>query len=245
MPTPAVTLKIRRFRRRFGIAAPRVTVRSHVSWQWYAGALVALVLCVAAAVWLVAQRGEKAGLSQEIGVLKEKLEAAEEELQVLRGAVGTEQSGMQMERTVRQQLLSRVKGLEAENASLKEEIAFFERLVPPVGVESAVRIERLQVSREVAADSYRYRLLIGFVPSKQVKEFKGKLQIVVSYALAGKDQALTLPEPGQGIAEYGVDVLHFQRKEGAFKLPQGAQVKGVEARLFQGDTLRAKRVATL
>jgi hypothetical protein len=67
MPPPAPTLKIRRFRRRFGIAAPKVVVRTHIPWPWYGAALLVLILGVAITVWIVAQRGEKAVLVADEG----------------------------------------------------------------------------------------------------------------------------------------------------------------------------------
>lgn len=246
MPTPAVTLKLRRFRRRFGITAPRVAVRTHIPWQWYAAGMLALTLAITAIAWSIAQRGEKAQLQQEIGRLEDRLKLAAQELQELRAAVGTEQSGVQMERSAKQQLHSRVKLLEGENASLKEDIAFFERLVPPAGgAEAAVRIERLRVVAEAEPERYRYRLLVGFVANKQVKDFKGRLQLAISYSLAGRDQLMTLPGGHESPPEYGIEVRHFLRKEGVFALPAGAKLRGVEARILQSDTLKAKRSAQL
>ena len=46
MPTPAVALKLKQFRRRFGITASRVVVRSHLPWQWFMLAALALLLDV-------------------------------------------------------------------------------------------------------------------------------------------------------------------------------------------------------
>ncbi len=245
MPTPAVTLRIRRFRRQFGIAAPRVAVRSHLPWHWYV--LIGLVIAVVlgGAGWFLAQRGERAELLREIDGLNERLSVMGEELQGLRGSVGTEQSGIQMERATRQQLQARVRALEAENSTLKEEIAFFERLVPAAGSESTLRIDRFQVAREADEGVYRYRLLIGFVASKQVRDFKGRLQLHVTYVVGGQEQILVLPEQGAGAKEYLIDVRHFLRKEGVVKIPPVARLKGIEARLYQGDTLRTRRNATI
>lgn len=245
MPTPAPTLKIRRFRRHFGIAAPKVVVRTHIPWPWYGAALLVLVLGVAITVWVIAQRGEKAVLVGEISDLRESLASSEAELAGLRGSLGTEVSGVQLERTVRQQLQVRVKALESENAALKEEIAYFERLVPLAGGEASVRIERFHVTRDPEAGGYRYRLLLAFEASKQVREFKGALQISVTYVLEGKDALLTLPEDGKNAGEMLVELKHFLRKEGGFRLPNAARLKSVEARILQGGTLRAKRFATL
>jgi len=129
MPTSAVALKFRKFRRRFGITAPRVAVRSHIGWPWYAVGLVALILSVAAVVWSLAQHGEASELAQEIRALRAHLSEKNEELIRLRAGAATEQSAVQMERSTQQQLVSRIKVLERENAGLKEDISLFERLV--------------------------------------------------------------------------------------------------------------------
>ena len=129
MRTPAVTLKLKRFRRRFGISAPRVAVRPHVPWQWQVTAVIGGVALVAAIVWSVAQRGEMAGAKREMEEIRGQLAVAEDELSRLRFSSGTEQNAVQMERSAQQQLVARLKVLEAENVGLKEEIALFERLV--------------------------------------------------------------------------------------------------------------------
>lgn len=129
MTTPAVVQRFRRFRRRFGITAPRVAVRSYFGWQWYAIGLIALAIAVATAVWFLAQHGESSDLAQEIRELRSQLAERNDELIRLRAGAATEQSAAQMERSAQQQLVSRIKVLERENASLKEDISLFERLV--------------------------------------------------------------------------------------------------------------------
>lgn len=245
MPTPAVTLKLKKFRRRFGIAAPRVIVRSHLGWQWYAVGLTALAMLVGSIVWSIAQQGEASQLRQEIGNLQGQLADRDDELARLRTSAGTEQNVVQMERATQQRLLSRIKILELENAGLKEDISLFERLVPADGDESSVRIERLRVLPDLEAGSYRYRLLLGFQPSKQVREFKGRLQLAIVIAHAGREEELTIPTETQDASEYGVEVKHFLRKEGGFSIPLGAKLKSVEVRLLQGDVVKAKRLAQL
>ena len=246
MPTPAVTLKLKKFRRRFGIAAPKVAVRTHLAWQWYVAALVGGIAIVATIVWSLAQYGETASLRRESERLNKLLLAADDELLRLRSATGTEQNAVQMERTAQEQLIARLKVLEGENAALKEDIALFERLVPPAdGNASVVRVERLRVTQEPEPGHYRYRLLVGFQASKQIPDFKGRLQLLVVFVLGGKDQQMPLPGGKDLAADYQLDVRHFLRKEGGFVIPAGARLKSVEVRVFQGDTLRAKRLAQL
>lgn len=129
MRPPAVSLRLKRFRRRFGIAAPRVTVRSHIDWQWYAVGVALLVVVVGAIAWLLAQHGDSAELAQEIDELRRELAERNEELARLRVGAATEQNAVQMERSAQQQLVSRIKTLERENAGLKEDVSLFERLV--------------------------------------------------------------------------------------------------------------------
>lgn len=245
MPSPAVTLKLKKFRHRFGIAAPRVIVRSHLGWQWYAGGLAALVIVIGAVAWSIARQGEAAQMQREIAALRDQLAETNAELGNLRASAGTEQNAVQMERTTQQQLLARIKVLEAENASLKEDISLFERLVPADGDESAVRIERLRVLPETEAGRYRYRLLLGFQPSKQVREFRGRLQLVAVVAQAGKERTVTIPDAEADATEYGVEVKNFLRKEGGFSIPPGTKLKSVEARLLQGEAVKAKRLAQI
>ena len=241
MPTPAVTLKLKRFRRRFGITAPRVVVRSHLSWRWYAaGALLTVVLAVVVA-GLFIQRGEAGAMADEIEGLRARNRAYEDELLVLRSTAGTEGNLVQVERAMQQQLLSRIRGLEGENAALKEDLKLFERLVSSPSGESEVRLESARVY-PVGGDQYRYRLLLAFSPSKQLQEFRGRLQLNVVYLAAGKEQRLALPAKGARAQEYQMEVRHFLRKEGGFELPPGATLRSVEVRIFQGDTLKAERV---
>lgn len=243
MPNPAVTLKLKQFRRHFGIAAPRVAVRTHFAWHWYVLAVVALVSLVAALVWWLAQRNEVGQIKEENASLHQKLSEMESELTTLRSKAGTEQSAVRMEKTTQQQLMARMRALEQENVSLKEDIALFERLVPTDGAAAAVRIERLSVVSVAEPGRYRYRLLVGYQPSKQEREFHGLLQLTVTALQGGKELLLQLPASGDAARDYVVETRHFLRKEGSFVLPVGAKLKTVEARLLQGGTVKAKQSA--
>lgn len=244
MAYPAVTLKIKRFRQRFGITAPRVAVRTHFGWHWYAGAVVLIVVTVAAIVWWLAQRDEVVFMEGQMSTMSQRMAEMESELALLRSQAGTEQSAVRVERTTQQQLLTRLKALEQENAALKEDIALFEHLVPADGLESSVRIERLSVASASEPGRYRFRLLVGFQPSKQEREFRGRLQLSVVATQGGKEIQLELPANKEMDSEYLLEVRHFLRKEGGFVLPAGAKIKSLEARLLQGGAVKARQLAS-
>ena len=244
MASPAVSLKIRKFRRRFGITAPRVVVRTHVSWHWYAagGALVALVVLMI--VGLALQRGDAGAMETELESLRLQVRSLDEELLRYRATAGTESNAVQMERSTQQRLLDRVRALELENAVLKEDMLIFERLIPAAGEEGALRLENFRVVSD-GAQNLRYRVLISFRSGKQTPEFRGRLEFLVTFVQRGKSEEMVIPSRRERGGEFQVEVRNFLRKEGTFELPAGARLQSVEARVLQGDTLKARRVAQL
>lgn len=129
MPIPGVTLGLKKVRRRFGIAAPRVTIRTHIGWQWYVLGLIVVIVVCSVVVWSLAQQEEVSELEREVKELRHRLSEADGELVLLRANVATKQNAEQMERSVQQQLLARIRLLERENSTLKEDVSVFERLV--------------------------------------------------------------------------------------------------------------------
>lgn len=244
MPTPAVALKLKRFRRRFGISAPRVVVRSHVPWPWLLLPVALLVLLLGLVVWLIAQKNQTGVLGQEVGSLRQQIQAQSEELSFLRSMAGTGQSEVSIERAAQQQLLGRIHSLETENTALKEDILLFERLIPVAGERASVRVENFRVIKE-SGSRFRYRLLISFRSDKQTPDFRGRFQLAISYVNAGKVFQLILPDRQESAIEYQLEIKSILRREGVFELPTGAVLQGAEVRILQGDTLKSKRLAQL
>lgn len=242
MPTPAVALKLRKFRRRFGIAAPSVVVRSHLPWSWFAaGAMVLLALAVTA-TWLFLQRSEVGSINGELEALRLKVRELDDERLVLRSMAGTEQNVVLMERSTQQQLLVQVKALEAENTALKEDMRLFERLIPLPGDEALVRIENFRLTKD-GDNRYRYRLLLTFQPAKNVSDFRGHLQFLASCQAGDREYQIVFPDKNDFVADFLVETKHLWRKEGVLELSSCAKFLRVEARVFQGDTLKTKKMA--
>jgi hypothetical protein len=244
MPTPAVSLRLRRFRNRFGIAAPKVVVRSQLPWRWLALPILLLVLLIALLGWMFLQRNQVGEVGRELQEIRARFLQQQEELSLLRSTAGTGQNAMSIERAAQRNLLSRIKDLEQENAALKEDMLLFERLIPVVGDEDVLRLEGLRVVKDDSG-RYRYRLLVAYQPSRNKPEFSGRLQLVVDYLLAGRVEQLLLPGKAEAASDYQVSLKHFLRREGGFQLPEGAQLKSVEARIFQGATLLGRQSAQL
>lgn len=235
----AVSLRIKRFRRRFGITAPKVAVRGH--YPWFLGALFLSLLLSLILGGVLLLKGGGSGGAADIETLKTELRSQQEELIFLRSTAGTGQNAVSIERAAQRQLLNRISVLEHENAALKEDMLIFERLIPSPDRRPAVRIESFRVIDDTElSGNFRYRLLLAYQQGAQDSaEFQGSYQVVARYRVGNQSFDKTFPEKREG----AVAVRHFLRREGLFELPKDAALLSAEVRVFQGDTLKTKRTA--
>lgn len=239
----SLTRQWQRLGRRFNGEAPRVVVRGRHSWLWYALLLV-IVACISGlGSWWLAHPQGASDVRKELAALREEAISRQEELVRLRSQVGTEHSALAIERATQKQLLERIAALEQENSALKEEAHFFERLLNSAAEEASVRVETFRLLREDAT-GYRYRLLLTFRSARTLPEFRGRLQILVTYRSNGGDHVMEVFLPADSGGER-VEMKHFARREGVFRIPEGAVLVSAEARLFQGGMVRASQQAQL
>lgn len=241
MPLVRKSFRFRKIRHRFGIAAPRVVIRTHWPLRWrlmlWAGGVI--LSCMLAGLFLSAF--DSAAIAGE-GVRRE-LELQRRELMLLRSVAGTGENAAVLERGVQRQLLEKIDSLERENAALREDVRLFERLLPAASSESQVTIGSFRV-QSVGDSRYRYQLLLAFQSDRQTPDFKGHLQVVVDYVGGDGEGRLLLPDERNSVG-YPLEIRHFVRREGEFVLPAGLRVRNVEVRILQGGTVRARQLAQL
>ncbi|MEW5891158.1 MAG: DUF6776 family protein [Pseudomonadota bacterium] len=236
-------------------SAPRAVVRAHVPWHWrILGAIVVLSASLAGAGWMYDAGRRIAGFErseteQEMRGLRERVAELEQEVAQLRAVANSSESNLQIERAAQQQLARQLAGLQEENGRLKEELAFFENLAAGEGKDGqGPTINRLQVTRDsVVPQQYRYRLLVAMQGGKKgEREFRGKLQLVIHLQREGKSAMMVLPAADESNPEnFNLHFKHFQRVDGTFRVPSGAQVTTVEVRLLQDGATRATQTVTL
>ena len=184
----------------------------------------------------------------EIQSLRNHVMELDSELTKLRSLAGSGESSLQIERATQVQLSRRAKALELENAALKEDLAFFEGLMPAsdAGDEAGVRIDHLRIEPGHAAGEYRYRMLVVNNAGRQGRELKGGLQLLLKIQQGGKDAIITLPSNSEPNSQrFRFEIKHFHRLEGVFSIAQGAVLKEVEVRLLQDGVVRAKQTVNL
>jgi len=243
-------LGIKKLRRRFGIAAPRVAVHSHVPWYWRWLTLVAFVMVALIAAWVAYDLGRRyAGFdASEAQGTQTRLQESNGQLQAenadLRRQIAAMERQLQIELAAQGNLTGQIRALSEENALLKEDLAFFQTLMASGADPGGVTVNRFRVERDALPGEYRYRLLI--VQSKQrVREFKGRLQLIVDYVADGQPAVRTFPSEGDDEQAYNLRFKFYQRVEGTFTLQPEAIVRGVQVRVLQdGDPTPVSTQAT-
>jgi hypothetical protein len=223
----------------FGISAPRMAVRAAIPWYWRWVGLIALALAILLLARVTYDFGKKfAGFDQseandEVRRLAESNARIQQELTQLRGQLAQGERELQMQDATYADLVKQMKSLTAENAVLKEDLAFFQTLMPSGGKDGGVAINRFLVQNDAQPGEYRYRLLLTQTGQRS-KDFRGTLKFIVNLQQDSKKVILTLPaeddKEGGGIK---LNFRFYQRIEGAFRVAPNAVVRSMQVRVFE------------
>ena len=220
-----------------------MSVRSALPWpfRWAALAIV-LGFCAAIGLWAFEFGKDIAGLDsdtrEELQHLRSELAGLRAQLQTLKterdkaqSIADTADTLMTSEKVAQQRLASLNKQLEADNQSLRDDLGFFQKLIPTSGVEG-IAIRGLQAEvrngREI-----KWQVLV-IQARKNPPEFSGRLELTFTGVQNGKPWTAALPDGGQvfKLNQYG-------RLEGVMELPAGVVVKGVSAKVMDGSVAKA------
>lgn len=153
--------------------------------------------------------------------------------------VNAAESQLNIERSAQKQLVLQVKALEAENARLQEDLAFFDSLLPNTSGARGVAIRRLKVEK-IAPNQLRYRLLV-MQGGRGERHFSGSLQLVVTTSQDGKNAMMIFPpEDSADQGKFKLGFKHYQRVEGVLTLPEGVETKVVLARVLENGQVRTQ-----
>jgi len=242
----------RRLRQTFGISAPRMAVRTHLSWRWRLPALFGAIALTAGAWWWGFDFGQFLG-GFDRGAITERqtrLEAdavtVREENGQLRARLAELESDLNFAHGAQTTLSRQAHDLQSENALMKEELAFLRTLFSDAGKPGTFTIQSLSAERD-RDNSYRFSMLVvrGGKPSD---EFSGELSIIANVAAGGHNSTLTLPDDQPDTAAaLKLRFKYYQRVEGSFRVPPGGQLRGLQARVLEAGqtTPRATRSLNL
>lgn len=236
-------MRLRLLFRRLTVSAPRMAVRSALPWP-FRWAVLAIVFgfCAAIGLWAFEFGKDIAGLDRGF---KEELLHARSELLALRGEIlalkderdkaqsiaNTAGTLLTSEKVAQEKLAAQNRQLEIDNRSLKDDLGFFEKLIPAAGVEG-LAIRGLQ-AEVVNGREVKWQVLV-IQASRNASEFSGRLELSFTGLLNGKPWTGALPGGAQGLK-----LKQYGRVEGVFELPPQVLIKGVTAKVLDGAVTKA------
>ena len=230
----------------FGISAPRMAVRAALPWYWRWLGWMVLALVILLLSRATYNFGKKfAGFDQseaehEVQRLADSNINLQLELAQVRGQLAQGERQQQMERATYADLVKQMKALTEENATIKEDLAFFQTLMPSGGKEGGVAVSRFLVQNDPVSGEYRYRLLL-LQTGQRNKDFQGYLQFAVNLQQDNKKVVITLPtEDAEDGVGFKLNFRIYQRLEGTFRVAPNAVVKSVQVRVFENGSSAPK-----
>jgi hypothetical protein len=127
--------------------------------------------------------------------------------------------------------MAQTKQLELENRSLRDDLGFFEKLIPASGGDGlAIRALHAELQ---SGGKLKWQVLV-IQSGKNQAEFNGRLELSFTGLLNGKPWSSNLP--GEPLA---IKVRQYGRYGGEFELPAQVVVKNVSAKVMDGTVARA------
>ncbi len=226
-----------------------MAVRSALPWpfRWAALAIV-LGFCAAIGLWAFEFGKDIAGLEkgskEELMQLRSVVADLRTELEKVRGERDQAQSIantagtlVTTEKASYEKLAAQVKQLEVDNRSLRDDLGFFEKLIPAAGNEG-VAIRGLQAELQNPA-ALKWQVLV-IQAGRNVAEFNGRLELTFTGFQNGKPWSAPLATGPQDIK-----VRQYGRVEGTFEVPAQVVVKGVMAKVTEGSVVRSTQTIRL
>jgi hypothetical protein len=240
----------RRLRQTFGISAPRMAVRAHLSWRWKVPALLVLLAIVGGMWWWGFDFGQflggfnRSAVEERQARLEGDLAQANEENAKLRVRVSELESDLNVTRGAQTTLSKQALELQNENTQIKEELAFLQKLFSDSGKQGTVSIQRLSAERE-RDDAYHFSLLV-VRGGKPTDDFSGELTLQAGLVSGGRSTTITLPDDQpDAAAALRLKFKYYQRIEGTFRVPPGSQLRTLQARVLESGQSAPKATRSL
>ncbi len=244
----------RRVKRQFGIAAPRMAVRTSLPW-WGRGVLVVTLLAIIGGMWWwgfdfgqIFGGFNRKEVEARLSTLTTDVERYRSEVTDLRSRNAVLESELAMNKGAQEALSKQVTELSGENAQVKEELAFLQKLVADSSKAEGVTIQRLALEPD-GDDTWRYSLIVvrGGSPKD---EFTGK--VVLRATLAGGVEGDAVPhyleiptDVPEAAGSLSLKFKYYQRVEGQFRVPVGSRVVAIAVRAYESGQVAPRVTRTL
>lgn len=210
-----------------------MTVRSHLPWpvRW-AAAAVALGFSGALALWAFEVGKGLTGVGRQdreastaLMQVRAQLDEVRRDHERAQSIANTADSLLKAERATQQRLAEQVRALEMENLALKDDLGFFERLLPAAG-GGGLSVRGLQADLP-APGQLRFQLLVMQQGGRSLPEFRGRYEVMLSGLMEGRPWAM----PGPVVTQ-ALQVKQYRRIDGLAEYPSTATLKQIQVRVL-------------
>ncbi|OVZ57358.1 hypothetical protein CDO44_18310 [Pigmentiphaga sp. NML080357] len=178
----------------------------------------------------------------------------------LQGSLAASESRLAIERAAKDQLAADLRAAQKEMGDMRNDLAFFDQLIPMDPRQAQVSIRSAELERQGALLRYRVLLMRGGRPSG---EFTGRLQFSASgtragtaatidlhpflvSAEAGEAESASAPAAAPSLADpLALRFRQYQRAEGTLEVPAGFVVRSVTVRVVEGGVVRSQSTVNL
>lgn len=242
--------RLRQLRKHFGVSAPKLSVKTHVAWPWRLLGVGLIVAMVSWLVWTGFDAGRllggfyKSEADERRTQLETQVAALLEETRQTSGKLTRLESEAQMAKGAQDSLTRQALALQTENTQLKEELSYLQQLVSGNSKEGAITVHRATIERD-GPELVHVRMLVVQGGAKGVP-FIGLLSLGLDVQQEGKRTHINLPEeqPDSAMA-LKLNFTYYQRIDVPVRVPAGASVRTLQARVFQAGNPQARATQTI
>jgi cell shape-determining protein MreC len=212
--------------------------------------LIALVfgLCAAIALWAFEFGKDIAGLERgvheqlqqskaEIQALQTEISSLKEARNKAQSVANTAETLLITEKMAQEKLVALNQQLASENQRLKDDLGFFEQLIPATG-GSGVAIRQLQ-AEVLKTGELKWQVLV-IQAGKNPPDFSGQLTLTFTGLRHGQPWSADLPNGALSLS-----LRQYGRLQGVFQAPADVVLKGVSAKVLDGKVVRAAHAVRL
>jgi hypothetical protein len=235
-------MRLKLLLRRLTISSPRMAIRSAMPWplRWVFAAVV-LGFCAAIALWAFEFGKEIAGLDKDAKVeltsLRLEVNQLRQERDKAQSVVNTSGSLLTAERSAQIKLMEQIKTLESDNRTLRDDLGFFEKLIPGTNEGIAIRGLHAEI---LSGTQLKWQVLV-IQAVRNAPEFSGRYDLTITGLQSGRPWSANATVPG-GAA---LKLQQYRRLEGLFDIPAQVVVKSVTVKIFEGSAARATQTLKL
>ena len=211
-------------------------------------AVLAGMLLGGGGLWLYRSLTQPADQSEQIQLAMQNLARSQQSLQQIQSEFEVLRGQLVLEESTRKGLEKSLLSTQTELAQTREQLAFYEQLLPP-GPSGSITVRALEVSKR--GDLLEYKVLLQR-NAPEGKPFSGRLQFQLTGRQDGKNVTIDLTPssgPDSGLAESSVEqtdplILNFnqfQRAMGWLALPPGFEPTALTLNVLEGSVIRASR----